>query len=119
MGMYLTGVLMVVPRYLLGMNRLLLPLNEWIVWNSGMPIMAGMVLVLTDLLLLFPRKRINGSIRSDMIADRRVTVALTAYNDELSIVDAVADFRQHPLVTDVLVVSNNSTDGTLERARNA
>ena len=30
-AMYLFGVLLVIPRYLLGMNAILLPLNEWIV----------------------------------------------------------------------------------------
>ena len=43
----------------------------------------------------------------------RLVVALTAYNDESSIGTAVADFRAHPLVDEVIVVSNNSTDRTL------
>jgi glycosyltransferase involved in cell wall biosynthesis len=43
-------------------------------------------------------------------------VALTAYNDEASIAEAVADFRAHPLVEEVIVVSNNSGDRTLEYA---
>jgi glycosyltransferase involved in cell wall biosynthesis len=45
-----------------------------------------------------------------------VTVALTAYNDEESISAAVSDFLGHPLVQHVIVVSNNSSDGTIERA---
>ena len=34
----------------------------------------------------------------DPVRRRRVTVALTAYNDEDSIVSAVQDFIEHPLV---------------------
>jgi hypothetical protein len=115
-AMYLTGIAMSVPRILLGLNATLLPLNEWIVWYSGMPITLGFVLTLTDLFLFFPARRVALDVREDPIEDRRVTVALTAYNDELSIAAAVEDFRSHPLVRDVIVVSNNSTDATLERA---
>jgi hypothetical protein len=118
-AMYLTGVVMVVPRYLLGMNQLLLPINEWIVWYSGVPIVTGLALVLADLFLLVPIKRRAAQIRFVPPADSRVTVALTAYNDELSIADAVQDFLHHPLVKQVIVVSNNSTDATFERARTA
>ncbi|OJU16239.1 MAG: glycosyl transferase [Sphingomonas sp. 66-10] len=50
---------------------------------------------------------------------RRVTVALTAYNDEESIAGAVEDFLLHPLVERVIVVSNNSSDRTFERAEAA
>lgn len=118
-AMYLCGVLLVLPRYILGLNAVLLPLNEWIVWYSGVPMTLGLALILVDLFLFFPHKRINASVRQDSFADRRVTVALTAYNDDLSIADAVADFRTHPMVRRVLVVSNNSTDMTLERAHEA
>ena len=52
-AMYLCGILMVIPRYLLGMNAILLPLNEWIVWYSGMPMTLGITLILIDLLLFF------------------------------------------------------------------
>lgn len=118
-AMYLCGVLLVLPRYILGLNAVLLPLNEWIVWYSGVPMTLGLALILIDLFLFFPHKRINASVRQDSFADRRVTVALTAYNDDLSIADAVADFRTHPMVRRVLAVSNNSTDMTLERAHEA
>jgi hypothetical protein len=48
LAMYLPGVLLVVPRYLMGLNAILLPINEWIVWYSGVPIMVGFVLALVD-----------------------------------------------------------------------
>jgi hypothetical protein len=48
MAMYLTGVLMVVPRYLLGLEALLRPASEWLVWYSGVPLVTGIVLALVD-----------------------------------------------------------------------
>jgi hypothetical protein len=113
---YLLGVLMVVPRYLFGPYEVLTRISEWMVWYSGVPVVAGIALVLADLLLLFDHKRMRDSVRFDPPSDRHVTVALTAYNDEASIAAAVADFRCHKLVRRVIVVSNNSTDATLERA---
>jgi len=119
--MYLSGVLMAVPRHLfVGSNASLLAINEWIVWYSGIPLMLGVCLAMMDLFLLFTHKRSRTlGIRHDPIVKPRLIVALTAYNDEASIADAVRDFRSHPLVTEVIVVSNNSTDDTLERARRA
>ena len=116
---YLFGVLLVFPRYLLGLNGVLEPVSEWIVWYSGMPTVAGVVLALADLLLFLDRKRPDVPVRYLPLATRKVTVALTAYNDEESIADAVRDFRSHPLVSRVIVVSNNSKDATFERAQKA
>jgi Glycosyl transferase family 2 len=117
--MYLAGVVMAVPRLLLGLNEVLLPLNEWIVWYSGMPVMGGILLGATDLLVLLKYKRRRGEVRFDILENRQVTVALTAYNDEESIGRAVQDFLQHPLVSRVVVVSNHSTDNTMRCALEA
>jgi hypothetical protein len=114
--MYIFGVLMGLPRVLLGLNAQLLPLNTWIVWYSGMPVMAGTLLAAADLFVLLPGKRRRPGVRCDVAATAHVTVALTAYNDEDSIAAAVEDFRAHPSVATVIVVSNNSTDATFDRA---
>ncbi len=119
LALYLIGVLMVVPRRLFGLEHLLRPFNEALVWYSGMPMVLGIGLCLVDLFILLSGKRFSGALRNDPLAERSVVVALTAYNDEDSIGEAVADFRAHPLVRAVIVVSNNSTDRTFERAQAA
>ena len=118
--LYLTGVLMSVPRYLAGNPRGFLVFNEWLVWYSGMPIFFGIVLCAIDLFVLLAGKRSpNIHVRYHPVRNPRLIVALTAYNDEDSIAAAVADFRSHPLVEEVIVVSNNSTDRTLQFAADA
>jgi glycosyltransferase involved in cell wall biosynthesis len=69
---------------------------------------------------LLPRKR-KSSRREKLepVSNRKVVVALTAYNDEPSIAAAVADFRDNPVVHRVIVVDNNSRDGTSEAALSA
>jgi Glycosyl transferase family 2 len=113
---YLLGVVLVLPRYLLGLDWLLRPVSEWLVWYSGMPIMLSFLLVLVDLLVLLPHKRRPAGLRYQPLPDTRVTVVLTAYNDELSIAAAVRDFLTHANVARVIVVSNNSRDATMARA---
>lgn len=116
LAMYFVGTMLVFPRYLLGLDPELRAVTEWIVWYSGLPVVAGLCLVVGDLLLLLGLKRTAGEVAWRPLADRRVTVALTAYNDELSIGDAVKDLRAHPLVANVIVVSNNSRDATFDIA---
>ena len=120
LAVYMIGVVMSVPRHLLGNPRWLLTFNEWIVWYSGMPIAFGLTLASVDLFVLLSGKRSPKlDVRRDPLLSRRVVVALTAYDDEDSIADAVDDFRAHPLVAEVIVVSNNSKDRTLECAAEA
>lgn len=117
--MYVTGVLLVFPRYLLNLHALLDPVAEWLVWYSGVPIVIGIMLSLFDLLYMLQHKKPDVPVRYIPVQRRRVTVALTAYNDEDSIAGAVEDFLAHPLVERVIVVSNNSRDATFARAEAA
>jgi glycosyltransferase involved in cell wall biosynthesis len=116
---YLIGVVIAIPRRLLFGNEFGLHFNEALVWYSGIPLLMGLTLIITDLFILFPKKRKNDFIRTDPVLNNQVTVVLTAYNDEESIGPAVADFLAHPLVKRVIVISNNSKDGTLSKAAEA
>lgn len=118
-AMYLFGVVMALPRQIIFSDRLL-AINEWIVWYSGVPLVLGLALAAFDLFVLLGGKRSSRiEVRYDHIVAPRLVVALTAYNDEASIADAVRDFRSHPLVDEVIVVSNNSVDATMPRAQEA
>lgn len=97
----------------------LAPLFRDIVWLSGAPIVLGTFLVLADF-AFFYRARRRGHELSQVGVDRSaVTVVLTAYNDEPSIAHAVEDFLANPLTKRVIVVDNNSSDGTARAAAEA
>ena len=118
-GTYLTGVLMALPRRVLFGSVFMLKFNEALVWYSGIPLLVGLIMILLDLFVLYPKKRKNEYIYYDPIKTNSVTVVLTAYNDEGSIKAAVQDFQSHPLVKRVIVISNNSSDNTLRWATEA
>jgi hypothetical protein len=113
-ALYLCGVALVVPRYVLGLNRMLYPISEGLVWYSGIPVTLGIGATVFDLFVLLSHKRVDEPIRSKPLADKQVTVVLTAYNDEKSIGEAVKDFLASPFVRSLIVVSNASTDNTMQ-----
>jgi glycosyltransferase involved in cell wall biosynthesis len=76
----------------------------------------GGVLIAAELVLQLPKNRAHRRVAVNPIVNPRLTVVLTAYNDEASIGAAVADFRAHPSVERVLVVDNDSSDRTREMA---
>jgi hypothetical protein len=115
-ALYLCGVALVIPRYFLGLNRMLYPISEGLVWYSGIPVTLGIGAAVFDLFILLSYKRVAEPIRFEPVADKRVTVALTAYNDEKSVGDAVKDFLASPFVCSLIVVSNASTDNTMQVA---
>jgi glycosyltransferase involved in cell wall biosynthesis len=71
---------------------------------------------LYHLLIIASRKKTVDYYYSPICVKEKITVALTAYNDELSIYSAIKDFSAHPRVKRVIVVSNNSTDKTIEES---
>lgn len=117
LSLYFLGIVMSVFRLVLQLPEPVGTWNAMLVWYSGVPTTVGVVLVAMDLAFLLPTKR-RRALRKELapIANRKVVVALTAYNDESSIGQAVADFRQHPSVETVIVVDNNSRDNTFEVA---
>jgi hypothetical protein len=113
---YVTGVLLGPLRLLLLDPPVFRQINEGLVWYSGIPLMIGIVLISWDLFRNVTRIRHAKFVRNDPPTNRLLTVTLTAYNDERSIGDAIKDFRAHPLVKRVIVITNNSTDRTMEIA---
>ncbi len=91
----------------------------YVLLSGGTAVVSGIILILTDLFLLLPRKRQQRLVAFDELPNRRLTVVLTAYNDELSIGESVRDFLSHPLVQRVIVVDNNSKDATSQIAAEA
>jgi hypothetical protein len=117
---YFVGILFSVLRLLLQLGEPFRTWNELVVWYSGIPCTLGIILAAADLILLFPAKRRRSRVGIlGPVRDRRVVVALTAYNDAESIGPAVEDFIAHPTVRSVIVVDNNSRDNTAENARSA
>ena len=116
---YVTGVLLGPLRLLLLDPAPFRRFNEALVWYSGIPLVIGTALIGWDLFRNVTRIRQKKFVRNDPPANRFLTVTLTAYNDERSIGGAVQDFRAHPLVKRIIVISNNSTDRTMALAEAA
>jgi glycosyltransferase involved in cell wall biosynthesis len=116
---YLLGVMIGFFRIFLDPHEHWIQVADRIIWYSGMPVVAGLILILFDLTMLLPKKRSRRTIYWNPLINTDLTVVLTAYNDEPSIGSAVEDFRSHPKVKRVIVVDNNSEDRTAEVARQA
>ena len=117
LAVYLAGLLTSIVRLILPFGPGLRRVAEALVWYSGMPTVAGGLLMALDLAMALPHKRrVGRGVDIDGEPVTGITVALTAYDDENSIGDVVRDFLRHPLVRRVIVVSNNSRDRTMARA---
>ena len=115
--LYFFSVVLRFVTFFFDPHNYLLAMIERTIWYSGMPVAAGLILILFDLFVLLPRKRTRVDVRWDPPANTDLTVVLTAYNDEASIGMAVEDFRRHPKLIRVIVVDNNSRDRTATVAR--
>lgn len=120
LSLYFGAILLSIVRLLLLHRDLFVDLIARLLWISGLPTTIGIILIAIDLGIYLPVKRLGGrQIWPQPAEGSFITVALTAYNDELSIGAAVRDFLSHPKVKRVIVVSNNSKDRTMKFALEA
>lgn len=119
LSLYFVGLAASIVRLALAASPDWRAWNQAIVWYSGAPATGGLLLIGLDLMLGLPERRRRNRRPFEPTPVTGVTVALTAYNDEASIAEAVQDFRQHPLVARVIVVNNHSSDATAARAAEA
>jgi Glycosyl transferase family 2 len=118
--LYFLSICLSILRLLTFHIEHLVPTIRILLWISGFPTTIGLLLAASDLVLMLPlKRRLGRRVPPSLSPQASCTVALTAYNDEASIYAAVKDFVPHPRVRRVIVVSNNSTDGTMERATQA
>ncbi|MFA6433252.1 MAG: glycosyltransferase [Elusimicrobiales bacterium] len=73
---------------------------------------AGAALALLDLAMSAVNSGERKSLIFSPVTDPKVSVGMTAYNDELAIGAAAGDFLSQEHVVSVVVVDNNSIDGT-------
>ncbi len=98
LGLYWTAIILSGVRLLTG-SSMALRWSETVLQSSEWPTAFGMILAAVDLALMLPEKRrIERRIEAPPATNYEATVALTAYNDEESIEQAVLDFRRHPRV---------------------
>jgi glycosyltransferase involved in cell wall biosynthesis len=86
---------------------------------TGLLFWFGAALCAMDCFVLLPTKRTRELVIVEPVANEKLTVVLTAFNDELSIGQAVQDFLGHPKVQRVVVTDNNSQDRTAAVALSA
>ena len=90
-----------------------------VVWYVGAPLLLGILLIVFDAIVLAPKRRGERNVLNEKNDYSKVTVVLTAYNDEESIRSSVLDFLGNNRVKRVIVVDNNSSDRTSEEASHA
>lgn len=127
-GLVLTGAMLNVVSGLLGLGLIPeFPGSHWpflvknyisdlVLWGIVSAMLAGAALMLNERRLRKRLAAVPGGPTRRPSHRPRIAVALTAYNDELSIGDAVRDFKDRPGVETVIVVDNNSRDGTAARS---
>lgn len=86
---------------------------------SWLLILVGILLLLDSLLFRRSLKAGQPVLENTRRISEKMTVVLTAFNDELSIADSVMDFAGHKAVERVIVIDNNSTDNTARLASQA
>ncbi len=113
---YVCGVLLAAVRHVIDRWLPATEISRAMLWYGGIPVAAGILLIIVEIVALLPLKRRLTDTPFDPAGDCALTAVLTAFNDEESIAAAVRDFASHPLVRRVIVIDNNSRDATARLA---
>lgn len=126
---FFASMILVLERLLYSAGfTLTLPLRERLIviknYASDVFLLVFPILVATSFITLMSLSKRRqpssiGVIKYHPIANPKICIALTAYNDEESIYDAINDFKNQEDVAEVIVVDNNSVDNTMKRAEEA
>lgn len=103
------------------------PLKSMLSWFVSVATFVGLVFPVVGVVLLLglvffsrhPYVDRSASLQEPSPLNPKISVVLTAYDDELSIGGAVSDFMTQDNVAQVIVVDNNSGDATEAKAREA
>jgi glycosyltransferase involved in cell wall biosynthesis len=116
---FFIGAGMGVLRLIFFPNKEFLEFIQSLLWYSALPVVLGSILILIDLVTNVRNKRKLKKLKNLPLSNNRITVVLTAYNDEDSIAMSIKDFIERPEVERVVVISNNSSDMTIQYAKEA
>jgi Glycosyl transferase family 2 len=119
LGLYVVASCIATVLIVFGHGGLMRVFAPYLLLPGVVAFVVGAILVAVDLFVLLPSKRQKRLVAFDDLPDKHVTAVLTAWNDELSITQAIRDFSAHPMVRRVIVVDNASTDRTQELATDA
>src|SRR5438105_6205749 len=119
-GIGLVLLALVVGSWLLGrLTHSVSPSAAGLVTPAFWLLALGFLALVLDLFVLYNAMKPPRRLDWKSLDGARVVVGMTAYDDEASIGDAVRDWKAHPKVAAVVVVDNNSRDGTARAAREA
>ena len=114
---YLLGITINILKYFGIYSNTLSQFGFSLVRFSGLPIFIGLIALVVEIYTSVRRVKRLRRTYNRLTTNRKVTVALTAYNDEDAIKFAVQDFIASDFVEEVIVVDNNSRDKTAKVAR--
>lgn len=116
-AIYLLGITINLLKYLGFYSDFISLVGFRLVHYSGIPILVGLIVLITKIYTTVHQVK-RSRMTSNLIKhSNKITVALTAFNDEEAVKFAVRDFNESNFVNHLIVVDNNSQDNTVQVAK--